>query len=71
LLGAFFAGDQVRVRKQVRIGGAVVAVSDIRLDHVPALYQVPALVANLPPGMPGSGARWILTVFSWREMHEQ
>ncbi len=71
LLGAFFAGEQVRVRRQVRIGGAVVAAAGIRLDQVAALYQVPALVANLPPGMPGSGARWILTAFNWREMHEQ
>lgn len=71
LLGAFFAGGQVRVRKQVKVGGAVVAVSDIRLDQVPDLYQVPALVANLPPGMPGSSARWVLTAFGWREMRQQ
>lgn len=71
LLGAFFAGDQIRVRRQVKIGGAVVAVGDLRLDQVPDLYQVPALVANVPPGMPGSSARWVLTGFSWREMREQ
>jgi len=48
----------------------VVAVSDIRLDRVADLYQIPALVANLPPGMPGSGARWTMTAFSRREIRE-
>ena len=70
MLGAFFAGGQVRVQRQVKLGGAVVAVSNIRLEQVADLYQVPALVANLPPGMPGGKARWTLAAFNWQEMRE-
>lgn len=70
-LGAFFAGGKIRARQEIRLGGALVAANEVWLDHPTDLYQVPSLVANLPPGMPGAGARWTLTAFSWREMLEQ
>lgn len=70
-LGAFFAGGRIRVRGEIMLGGALVAADELRLEHATHLYQVPALRSNLPPGMPGGGARWMLTAFSWREMLEQ
>jgi hypothetical protein len=67
-LGAFFAGGRIRVRREIMLGGALVAAADLQLEHATHLYQVPTLASSPPPGMPGSGARWMLAAFSWREM---
>lgn len=70
-LGAFFAGGSIGVRREIRVAGALVAADELLVDQTAHLYQVPALLTNLPPGMPGGGARWALVAFSWREMREQ
>jgi hypothetical protein len=52
MMGAFFAGDQITNKKQNQLAGAMVS-NYFQLDNVPDLFQVPSLVDNLPPGMPG------------------
>jgi len=51
-MGAFFAQGQVTNYKQNQIAGAMVA-NYCEFYNVPDLFQVPSIVENLPPGMPG------------------
>ena len=49
---AFFAQGQIINYKQNQIAGAMVA-NYCEFYNVPDLFQVPSIVENLPPGMPG------------------
>ncbi|MCH8274328.1 MAG: hypothetical protein IH851_06025 [Armatimonadetes bacterium] len=67
MVGAFYAQGTVRTAKQTDIAGSIMSsYFDLGID-VPSIYQVPGMVKNLPPGMPGD--RQIATVIrmSWRE----
>jgi hypothetical protein len=70
IMGVFFADNQILNEKQNQLAGAM--VSDyFKINQVPDLFQVPAVVDNLPPGMPGSGIINIYTYEvvngTWRE----
>jgi hypothetical protein len=69
MMGAFYAQEQVQSQKQNEIAGTFVS-SYFSMQNVPHMYQIPALAANLPPGMPGSNPIWIVTtqVNSWTEI---
>jgi hypothetical protein len=69
MAGAFYAQEQIYSEKQNEILGSFVS-SHYSMQNVPTIYQVPSLVDNLPPGMPGAGDIWIKTVRvdSWREL---
>jgi hypothetical protein len=69
MMGAFYAQQQVVSYKQNSICGTFVS-SYYAMQNVPAIYEVPTLATNLPPGMPGSDPIWIVTtnVNSWREV---
>jgi hypothetical protein len=69
MMGAFYAQEQVQSQKQNEIAGTFVS-SYFAMQNVPHMYQIPALAANLPPGMPGSNPIWIVTtqVNSWTEI---
>ena len=69
MAGAFYAQEQVVSEKQNEIAGTFVS-SYYAMQNVPHMYQVPALVDNLPPGMPGSAHLWVKTIRidSWREL---
>lgn len=68
LTGAFYAQQSVISKKQSEIAGTMVA-SYYAMQNVPHLFQVPELVNNLPPGMPGADPIWVVVVdiISWRE----
>lgn len=53
VMAAIYAQDQIRVTKQTNIAGALVANYFDMGTNVPAVFQVPLLASNLPPGMPG------------------
>ncbi len=69
MMGAFYAQEQIVSQKQNNIAGTFVS-SYYSMQNVPHMYQVPALTANLPPGMPGSTPIWVVTtqVNSWKEI---
>jgi hypothetical protein len=71
MMGAFFAGDQITNKKQNQLAGAMVS-NYFQIDNVPDLFQVPSLVDNLPPGMPGGETIDIYTYKvvngTWREL---
>lgn len=69
LTGAFYAQERIESVKQNELAGTFVT-SYFEMKNVPHMYQVPALPANLPPGMPGDERIWIKSVRidSWREL---
>jgi hypothetical protein len=64
LTGAFYAQQQITNEKQNSLGGAMVT-NYFDMHNVPSIYQIPALVDNLPPGMPGGNT---INVYIWKEL---
>ena len=62
VMGAFYAENQVIVQKQTDIIGTIVSNYFNMGTNVPAIFQVPELSSNLPPGMIGADARWYMVV---------
>jgi hypothetical protein len=64
-----YAQCKVVSSKQSEIAGTLVA-SYYQMTNVPSIFQVPELVDNLPPGMPGGDPIWVITirVVSWQEV---
>jgi hypothetical protein len=71
LMGAFFSQGTITNAKQNQLAGAMVS-NYFSISNVPDLFQIPALVENLPPGMPGGGIIMIYTYRivpgTWREL---
>lgn len=63
LSGAFYAQEEVKCTKQTQVLGTLVA-NYFDLVQVPHIYQVPDLVKNLPPRLPG-GDIWM---YAWRRV---
>jgi hypothetical protein len=70
IMGVFFAQNELLNEKQNQLAGAM-ASNYFKINQVPDLFQVPAVVDNLPPGMPGSETIDIYTYEvvngTWRE----
>ncbi len=71
IMGALYAQEKISNAKQNQIAGAMVS-SYFDIKNVPDLFHVPAIVDNLPPGMPGGGTSYKYTYQivpnSWREL---
>jgi hypothetical protein len=71
LMGAFYAQQQITNSKQNSLVGAMVS-NFFNISNVPSLYQVPSLVDNLPPGLPGGRTFntyiWRTVASTWREL---
>ena len=69
LAGAFYAQEEIRSAKQNEIAGTFVS-SYFNMRNVPRMYQVPKLVDNLPPGLPGGDPIWVtqVRIDSWKEV---
>ncbi len=65
---AVYAENQVKINKQYQVVGAVVSRFLDMGSQVPRLYQMPNLVKNLPPGMPGGDTFNFVKILSWREL---
>jgi hypothetical protein len=67
--GAFFAEQKITSSKQNELAGTFVS-NYFATQNVPHMYQVPSLVQNLPPAMPGADRIYVksVRVDSWREM---
>jgi hypothetical protein len=64
MLGAFYSQQTIINEKQNQLAGAMVS-NHFSMQNVPSIYQVPALVDNLPPGMPGGNT---VTIYVWKEL---
>ena len=69
LAGAYYAQENITSAKQNELAGTFVS-SYFSMTNVPHMYQIPALVDHLPPGMPGNQIILIKTIRidSWREV---
>jgi hypothetical protein len=64
-----YAQSKIISQKQSEMAGTMVS-SYYQMSNVPRIYQVPELINNLPPGMPGGDPIWVITieVLSWQEI---
>ncbi len=62
VMGLFYSENSIVVQKQTNIMGTIVSNYFDVGTNVPSIFQVPATVNYLPPGMVGSQARWYLVV---------
>jgi len=71
LMGAFYAQQQISNAHQNQIAGTIMS-NYFSVADVPSIYQVPALVDNLPPGMPGGATIftyiWKPLASTWHEL---
>ncbi|MBI1756344.1 MAG: hypothetical protein HYR64_04465 [Fimbriimonas ginsengisoli] len=67
LCGAFYAQGKIVSAKQNKIAGTFVGDYYDMGNNVPSIYQVPSLVNNMPPAMPGDKGFYMLKVQTWRE----
>ncbi len=67
MAGAFYAQGIIKSAKQNQIAGTFVASYYDMGTNVPNIYQVPELVNNMPPAMPGDKLYFTLKQKSWRE----
>ena len=63
-MGAFFAQEEVVTAKQTQLAGTLVS-NYFAATQVPDIYQVPELVKNLPPGMPGTDD---VILYTWQRV---
>ncbi len=62
VMGLFYAEDTIAVSKQTDLVGTIVSNYFDMGTNVPAIFQVPDTVSNMPPGMIGSNAKWYMVV---------
>lgn len=67
MAGAFYAQGTIKSAKQNQIAGTFVANFYDLGTNVPNIYQVPTLVNNMPPAMPGDKSYYTLKIKGWRE----
>ncbi len=67
VMGLFYAEEQVVVARQTDIVGTIVSNYFDVGTNVPAVFQVPETVNNMPPGMIGGSSNWFIVV-SWQKI---
>ena len=67
-MGLFYAEGQVVTNKQTDIVGTLVTNYFDTGGQVPAIYQVPETLNNLPPGMISGDPVYLMKVVSWQKI---
>ena len=70
VMGAFYAENKITMAKQTELAGTFVSDYIDMGDQVPSIYQVPELINNIPPGMPGATITYFLYTNNWHEIYE-
>lgn len=71
LTGAYYCAETITSSKQTELAGTIVCRNFDITAQVPKLWQVPSLVENLPPGMPGKDPLWVFTEKTWKDLSLQ
>ena len=67
VMGLFYAENTITVMKQTDMMGTVVSNYFDMGTNVPAIFQVPDTVNNLPPGLIGESSTWFMVVV-WQKV---
>jgi len=70
IMGAFYAENKITMAKQTELVGTFVSDYIYMGSQVPSIYQVPELINNIPPGMPGATITYFIYTSNWHEVHE-
>jgi len=70
VMGAFYAENKITMAKQTELVGTFVSDYIDMCNQVPSIYQVPELINNIPPGMPGATITYSMHNSNWHEVHE-
>ena len=70
IMGAFYAENKITMAKQTELAGTFVSDYIDMGNQVPSIYQVPELINNIPPGMPGATITYFLYTNNWHEIYE-
>ena len=68
VMGLFYAEDSVTMAKQTDIAGTIVTNYFDAGGQVPAIFQVPETVNNLPMGLINGDDVWYTKVVSWQKI---
>ncbi|MFH1243276.1 MAG: hypothetical protein V1689_13060, partial [Pseudomonadota bacterium] len=71
LTGAYYCEQTITSSKQTELAGSIVCRNFNIIANVPSLWQLPSLVDNLPPGMPGKDSVWVFTKKTWKDISLQ
>jgi hypothetical protein len=64
VMGVFYAENKITAQKQTTIMGTIVSNYFDMGTNVPAIFQVPATLNSMPPGMIGTSTKWY-SVVAW------
>jgi len=68
VMGVFYAENQIISKKQTSVAGTFFSNYFDMGTNVPAIYQVPEVVRNLPAGMIGDFRVWVVKRLTWGEI---
>ncbi len=68
IMGLFYAENQIISQKQTSVAGTFFSNYFDMGQNVPAIYQVPETIRNLPPGMIGAFNIWAVYALTWGEI---
>jgi len=68
VMGLFYSEGTITAEKQTDIMGTLVSNYFDLGTNVPAVYQVPETVNNLPAGMIAGDDIWLIKIVSWRKI---
>jgi hypothetical protein len=68
VMGVFYAENKIVSQKQTSVAGTFFSNYFDMGQNVPAIYQVPEVVGNLPPGMIGDMHIWVVKKTTWGEI---
>ena len=69
IMGAFYAENTITMAYQTDLVGTFVSDYIDLGTEVPKIYQVPELINNMPPGMPGAVITYYIYTNNWHEVH--
>lgn len=68
VMGLFYAENAINAQKQTNIVGSIVSNYFNMGTNVPSVFQVPAVIGNMPPGIIGQNSSWVMKIVSWQKI---
>ena len=68
VMGLFYGETSIVCQKQTDVMGTFVSNYFDMGTNVPSIFQVPSVINNLPPGLIGQAATWMIQTIMWRKL---